>query len=151
MKERNQERPATSQEKKKDQPPQAGETPPAAASRFCLHHWLSWVSNLPLLAHTAGWDLPVSMVTGLPWCLRWQRICLQRGRPEFNPWVRKIPWRRKWLPTPVFLPGKPQGHRSPEGYSPWSHMSQSLTINLSLYMHILLVLFLQSTLTNTVA
>ena len=32
-----------------------------------------------------------------------------------------------------------------------SHMSQSLTINLSLYMHILLVLFLQSTLTNTIA
>ena len=28
-----------------------------------------------------------------PWCLRWQRICLQCRRPRFNPWVRKIPWR----------------------------------------------------------
>jgi len=28
-------------------------------------------------------------------------------RPKFNPWVRKIPWRREWQPTPVFLPGKP--------------------------------------------
>ena len=30
---------------------------------------------------------------------------------EFDPWVRKIPWRRKWQPTPVFLPGKSHGHR----------------------------------------
>ena len=32
---------------------------------------------------------------------------------------RKIPWRRKWQPTPVFLPGKPHGQRSLEHYSPW--------------------------------
>ena len=31
-------------------------------------------------------------------------VCLQCRRPGFNPWVRKIPWRRKWQPTPVFLP-----------------------------------------------
>ena len=36
----------------------------------------------------------------------------------FNPWVRKIPWRRKWQPTPVFLPGKSHGQRSLVGYSP---------------------------------
>ena len=30
----------------------------------------------------------------------------------FDPWVRKIPWRRKWQPTPVFLPGKPYGQRA---------------------------------------
>ena len=30
----------------------------------------------------------------------------------FNPWVGKIPWRRKWLPTPVFLPGKSHGQRT---------------------------------------
>ena len=34
-------------------------------------------------------------------------------RDEFNPWVRKIPWRRKWQPTPIFLPGKSHGQRSP--------------------------------------
>ena len=34
-------------------------------------------------------------------------------------WVGKIPWRREWQPTPVFLPGKSQGQRSLEGYSPW--------------------------------
>ena len=42
------------------------------------------------------------------------------GRPGFNPWVRKIPWRRKWQPTPVFLPGKFHGQRSLVGYNPWS-------------------------------
>ena len=40
----------------------------------------------------------------LSWWLSWQRICLQCGRPEFNPWVGKIPWKRKQLPSPVFWP-----------------------------------------------
>ena len=37
----------------------------------------------------------------------------------FNPWVGKILWRRKWQPTPVFLPGESHGQRSLVGYSPW--------------------------------
>ena len=37
----------------------------------------------------------------------------------FDPWVGKIPWRRKWQPTPAFLPGESQGWRSLVGYSPW--------------------------------
>ena len=47
--------------------------------------------------------------------------CSRRKRLRFDPWVRKIPWRRKWLPTPVFLPGKPCGQRSLVGCSPWGH------------------------------
>ena len=35
--------------------------------------------------------------------------------------VRKIPWRRKWQPTPGFLPGESYGQRSLMGYSPWGH------------------------------
>ena len=42
----------------------------------------------------------------------------QRRRHSFDPWVRKIPWRRKWQPTPVSLPGKSHGHRSLAVYSP---------------------------------
>ena len=38
----------------------------------------------------------------------------------FSPWVRKVPWRRKWQPTPVFLPGKFHGQRRLVGYSSWS-------------------------------
>ena len=40
-----------------------------------------------------------------------QRICLQARKWGFNPWVRKIPWRRAWQPTPVFLPGDSLGER----------------------------------------
>ena len=45
-------------------------------------------------------------------------ICLQCQRPGFNPWVGKILWRRKWQPTPLFLPGKSHGQGSLVGYSP---------------------------------
>ena len=41
-------------------------------------------------------------------------------RHRFDPWVGKIPWRRKWQPTPIFLPGKSHGQRSLVGYSPWA-------------------------------
>ena len=39
----------------------------------------------------------------------------------FNPWVGKIPWRRKWQLTPVFLPKNSHGERSLAGYSLWGH------------------------------
>ena len=45
-------------------------------------------------------------------------VCLQCKRLGFDPWVGNIPWRRKWQPTPVFLPGKFHGQRSLAGYSP---------------------------------
>ena len=41
------------------------------------------------------------------------------GDPVPCSWVRKIPWRREWQPTPVFLPGKSHGQRSLAGYSPF--------------------------------
>ena len=43
----------------------------------------------------------------------------QCRRCGLDPWVRKIPWRRKQQPSPVFLPGKSHGHRSLAGYSSW--------------------------------
>ena len=44
----------------------------------------------------------------------------QWSGPGFNPWVRKMPWRRKWQPIPVFLPRKSHGWRNLAGYSWWS-------------------------------
>ena len=41
-----------------------------------------------------------------------KEICLQCRRHGFNPCVGKIPWRRKWQPTPIFLPEKSHGQRS---------------------------------------
>ena len=38
-----------------------------------------------------------------------------------DPWLRKIPWRREWLPTPVFLPGEFHGQGSLACCSPWGH------------------------------
>ena len=68
---------------------------------------------------------------GLPWGLRWQRICLQCRRPGFSPCTGKIPWRREWLPTPVFLPGESHGQRSLAGYSPWARSDSDKTEQLS--------------------
>ena len=51
--------------------------------------------------------------TGLPLWLSWYRLCLQCGRPGFDPWVRKIPWRRERLASPVLL-GFPYGSAGKE-------------------------------------
>ena len=48
-----------------------------------------------------------------------ESACLVK-RHGFNPWVRKTPWRRKWQPTPVFLPWKSHEQKNLAGYSPWS-------------------------------
>ena len=48
-------------------------------------------------------------------------------RPRFDPWVGKIPWRRKWQPSPVFLPGKSHGQRSLVGYSPQGCKESDMT------------------------
>ena len=45
----------------------------------------------------------------------------------FDPWAGKIPWRRAWQPTPVFLPGESHGERSLVGYSPWGHKELDMT------------------------
>jgi len=45
----------------------------------------------------------------------------------FHPWVRKIPWSRKWQPPPVFLPGKFCGQRSLAGYSPWGYKESDMS------------------------
>ena len=55
------------------------------------------------------------------------RIHPQCRRPKFDPWVRKMPWRRKWKHTPVFLPREFQGQRILVGYSPWEHKELHMT------------------------
>ena len=70
-----------------------------------------------------------------PWWLRWQSICLRCRRPRFDPWVGKIPWRRKWQSTPVLLPGKSHGQRSLVGYSPWGCKESDTTEWLHFHFH----------------
>ena len=67
----------------------------------------------------------VCMKLGLP---RWhsgKESAYQCRRLGFDSWVGKIPWSRKWQPTPVFLPGKSHGHRNLAGYSSWVTKSQT--------------------------
>ena len=58
---------------------------------------------------------------GLPRRLRGKESTCKAGAAadRFDPWVGKVPKRREWLPTPVFLPGEFHGQRSLVGYSPW--------------------------------
>ena len=56
-------------------------------------------------------------------------------RHNFNPWVGKIPWRRKLQPIPIFLPGDSHGQRSLAGCHPWGHKESDMTkwLTLSLF------------------
>ena len=97
----------------------------------------SWVKSL---IEVRSWfsfplNLNIHVISYLRWWLwRW-RVHLQCRRPGFNPWVRKIPWRRKWQPTPVFLPGKSHGQRSLAGYSPWGRKESDTIEWLTLSIH----------------
>ena len=53
----------------------------------------------------------------------------------FDPWVGKIPWSRKWQPTPVFLSEKSHGQRSLAGYSPWGGKESDMTERLNTHTH----------------
>ena len=52
--------------------------------------------------------------------------------PTFDPYVRKIPCRREWQPTPLFLSGESRGQRSLVGYSPWGHKESDRTERVTL-------------------
>ena len=63
------------------------------------------------------------------WSYYFQVVLVEKSPPAnagdrklgFNPWARKIPWRRKWQRTPVFLPGESHRQNSLEGYGLWGH------------------------------
>ena len=78
-------------------------------------HWFlkeQYLKELDDLFSLLGLSGRLNQLKNLPAMQETQR----RG---FNPYVRKIPWRRKRQPTPVFLPGESHGQRSMVGYSPW--------------------------------
>ena len=78
--------------------------------------------------------------TGFPGCASGKEPacqCRRHKRCRFDPWVRKIPWRRAWQPTPVFLPGESHGQRSLVGYGPRVTKSQTRLKWLSTHTHII--------------
>ena len=82
-----------------------------------------WAANFTLFCLQTAicllrfWQLPM-ITSGFPGGSEGKESACQGRRCEFDPWVRRVPWRRKWHPTPVFLPGKSHGQRSLAGYSP---------------------------------
>ena len=63
----------------------------------------------------------------LPWWLSGKESACQCRRCRFDPWVRKIPWRRKWQPTAIFSPGESHGQRRLAGYSQWGVTELDMT------------------------
>ena len=77
----------------------------------------------------------------LEWWLGGKEATCQCKRPGFDPWVRKIPWRRKWQATPVSLPGESHQEGSLVGYSPQGRKELDMTkqlknSNCSVHSHI---------------
>ena len=83
----------------------------AFCNRSSIHKWTSFLCLTCVF-------LP--RYSKLKYCVTEESACQCRRR-EFDPWVGKIPWRRKWQGTPVFLPGESHGQRSLVGYSPRGH------------------------------
>ena len=115
-------------------------------AQFQVFHFLSYV----ILEKFITLYILLSLTTEQQQCIytlkslvqvRWATLVSQTvnnlpadsgGRiPGFYPWVWKIPWRREWLPTPVFSPAEFHGQRSLVGYSPWGHKELDMTKQLT--------------------
>ena len=82
-------------------------------------HSLPWSP----LSQKLEWEyllVKVILATVSPVAQQWRihQQCMRHRRCAFDPWVRKILWRREWQPTPAFLPGESHTQRSLVGYSP---------------------------------
>ena len=66
-------------------------------------------------------------VVAVPWWRSGKESTCQCRQRGFDPWVRKMPCRRKWQPTPVSLPGESHGQRSLAGHSPWGRREMDTT------------------------
>ena len=100
-------------------PPSSGASlPPPHPSPLGHHRTPRWVPHVIE-------QLPVSHLfytwLGFPWWLNGKELTYQCRNRGLDPWIGKIPWRREWQPTLVFLPGKFHGQKSLLGYSPRGH------------------------------
>ena len=95
----------------------------------CISQHKIWMELTSLGNKKRKWNMGLmGKSIGLPWWLRHLRVCLQCRRPGFDPWLGKMLWRRKWQPTPVFLPVKSHGWSSLSGYRNSWGCKQSDTI-----------------------
>ena len=101
---------------------------------------------LPIWPMVKKWVLSkvalVSIYDGLLWWLSGKEAACQCRRPRFDPSVGKIPWRRKWQPTPVFFPGDSHGRRNLVGCSPRGHKESDANEQLHFISKVIIQLFL---------
>ena len=83
---------------------------------FWIMLWCIWVYKYLFESLLSFWGIYTGM--GFPGSASGKEPACQCRRPGFHPWVGKIPWRRAWQPTPVFLPGEFRVQRSLADYSP---------------------------------
>ena len=96
------------------------------------HGWGTWWATVHGVAKSwtqlSDFTFIFKYVHRLPWWLSGKESTCQCRRWGFDPWAEKIPWRRKWQPTPVFLPRQEShGLRNLVGYSPWGRKQSDTT------------------------
>ena len=79
--------------------------------------WLNWLTDW-----SNFWAFPGGINSKEAACQ-----CRRCKRCGFDPWVGKIPWRKAWQLTLIFLPGESHEQRSPAGYSPWGRKESDMT------------------------
>ena len=95
--------------------------------------WCCPSFSLPSLSHLPSPKRDLSLLKGnVALVVKMLPARAGDSRRGFSSWVRKIPGRRKWQPTPVFLPGDSHGQRSLAGYSLWGHQELDMTKRLTL-------------------
>ena len=94
----------------------------------CYHCFPIYLSGFPIY-RVGVMNLHTHTHThiGVPQLVQWVKNLPKHRRHEFDSWVRKIPWKRVWQPTLVFLHGECHGQRSLVGYSPWYHKESDTT------------------------
>ena len=101
-------------------------TLPNNDNSLSVQRW-TWASTIERMKFVSSNMLEATQNIGSLVAHLVKETACQRRRRGFNPWIGKFPWRRKWQPTPVFLPRKLHGQRSLAGYSPWGHKESDTT------------------------
>ena len=80
---------------------------------YNIYFILELINNVVLVSGIQQNDLVthIQVSGGFPDSSGSKESAYNAGKPGFNPWVRKIPWRREWQPTPIFLPGEFHGQK----------------------------------------
>ena len=103
--------------------------------KWLPYHWTQLITRHLLMANGI-WAFQVALVVNT--------YLAMQVRCEFEPWVRKIPWRREWQPTPVFLPRESHGQRCLAGFSPQGHTESDTMRQLGTHWCVIMMLCIKT-------